>query len=323
MDGQELLPATRDAYLHGALTAPEVTAVETVLRGNAVERGLTLARCHELSAKVRRRRPAQEFRPPAWVQQQLLLQPSVSAWGPLRRPSMQLGVGLFLAFSVASGVQWVRNKPLIPAPVVASLKQASRTLSRATQRLVSSAPLPAEAATDSTSWLALAPARPAAKDKAEAAPARPQPVRRAVAAIVPLTPTAVRPTLAATGGVGITAADSAATRPAGRPTPVLVANVMASAAPAGTAARHVVRGHVLDFRGQPLAGATVLVKGTGQATSTNASGAYSLEAPVGALLLVGYAGCLDQVLTAAPTTDGQDVTMEPVRTGRHASAAQL
>lgn len=57
-------------------------------------------------------------------------------------------------------------------------------------------------------------------------------------------------------------------------------------------------GRVLDENGRPLAGATILLKGSKAATSTDANGNYSLEVPAGAenTLLYGYGGYEDQLL---------------------------
>jgi cytoskeletal protein RodZ len=56
-----------------------------------------------------------------------------------------------------------------------------------------------------------------------------------------------------------------------------------------------ITGRILNENGRPLAGATVLVKGSKKAVGTDASGNYSLELPAGDNTLVyGYGGYEDQ-----------------------------
>ncbi|MBX0289990.1 carboxypeptidase-like regulatory domain-containing protein [Hymenobacter sp. HSC-4F20] len=81
--------------------------------------------------------------------------------------------------------------------------------------------------------------------------------------------------------------------------PVAIEPVPA-AAPAATEAAPAtvtVSGRILDEEGQPLAGATVLLKGSHKATGTDANGNYTLEVPAGDNTLVyGYGGYEDQEL---------------------------
>jgi TonB-linked SusC/RagA family outer membrane protein len=51
-----------------------------------------------------------------------------------------------------------------------------------------------------------------------------------------------------------------------------------------------VKGRVLDESGKPVPGATVTVKGTSQATSTDANGNFTINAPRGATLTFSYVG---------------------------------
>lgn len=84
----------------------------------------------------------------------------------------------------------------------------------------------------------------------------------------------------------------------------------APAAPAAPATR-TQAGRVLDEAGQPLVGATVLLKGSSKGTSTDANGNYSLEVPGGDdTFLIGYGGYTDETATAH---DGQplNVTLVP------------
>ncbi len=69
-----------------------------------------------------------------------------------------------------------------------------------------------------------------------------------------------------------------------------------AAAPAAEATPENVTysGRILDEDGRPLAGATVMVKGSRKATGTDANGNYTLEAPAGDNTLVyGYGGYQD------------------------------
>ncbi|MBC6990253.1 carboxypeptidase-like regulatory domain-containing protein [Hymenobacter sp. BT491] len=79
------------------------------------------------------------------------------------------------------------------------------------------------------------------------------------------------------------------------------AETVAEATPANV----MLSGRILDEEGEPLAGATVFLKGSKKGTSTDAKGNYSLEAPAGDNTLVyGYAGYDDKeahVRNGAPT----------------------
>jgi len=66
-------------------------------------------------------------------------------------------------------------------------------------------------------------------------------------------------------------------------------------------------GRVLDESGQPLVGATVLLRGSTYGTSTDATGGYMLEVPKGVhTLVIGYAGYEDET---ASIHDGQPLTV--------------
>jgi hypothetical protein len=66
----------------------------------------------------------------------------------------------------------------------------------------------------------------------------------------------------------------------------------------------VLHGRILNEKGQPLAGATVLQKGTAYGTSTDANGNYSLRVSAGshATLQYGYGGYTEQEVKAANAT---------------------
>ena len=77
----------------------------------------------------------------------------------------------------------------------------------------------------------------------------------------------------------------------------LVAPEMAEASNTRTVVLH---GRILNEKGQPLAGATVMQKGTAYGTSTDAGGNYSLRVPAGpqTMLQYGYGGYVEQELRA-------------------------
>lgn len=57
----------------------------------------------------------------------------------------------------------------------------------------------------------------------------------------------------------------------------------------------MLSGRILDEDGRPMAGATVLLKGSRKGTGTDANGVYTLEVPAGENALVyGYGGYVDQ-----------------------------
>lgn len=83
---------------------------------------------------------------------------------------------------------------------------------------------------------------------------------------------------------------------------LLAALAIASGAPAGlmsnqsnvgftaVAQNNKVTGVVKDANGEPLIGATVMVKGTSRGTATDVDGRYSINAPAGSTLVVSYIG---------------------------------
>ncbi|HEU4903966.1 MAG TPA: carboxypeptidase-like regulatory domain-containing protein, partial [Flavisolibacter sp.] len=67
----------------------------------------------------------------------------------------------------------------------------------------------------------------------------------------------------------------------------------------------VLTGKVIDQAGNPLAGATVVIKGTQKSTTTNEQGSFSISnAPVSGVLIVTYVG---QEAAQTKFTSGQDV----------------
>ncbi|WBA41354.1 carboxypeptidase-like regulatory domain-containing protein [Hymenobacter canadensis] len=80
------------------------------------------------------------------------------------------------------------------------------------------------------------------------------------------------------------------------PLPETGATPEAAPAPATVA----LTGYVLDGQKQPLRGATVLLKGTTTAASTDANGHYELQVPAGInTLRYDYVGCEGQELSAS------------------------
>jgi len=85
----------------------------------------------------------------------------------------------------------------------------------------------------------------------------------------------------------------------------IAAATEASIAPEAALTRTMVlHGRILNEKGLPLAGATVLQKGTAYGTSTDANGNYSLRVAAGdqATLQYGYGGYTEQEVKAASAT---------------------
>lgn len=58
-----------------------------------------------------------------------------------------------------------------------------------------------------------------------------------------------------------------------------------------------IKGHVEDVNGDPIIGATVKVKGQSAVAVTDLDGKFTINAPVGAVLVVSYIGYVDQEVT--------------------------
>jgi|GEM_PF-678073 len=290
----DLLPDYRELYLHGSLPPALQQTVEDYLKRSPIQTNIILGRYHQLAAEAQRK--GQTFVPPQWVQQQLVFQPSMSATGPLRRPAVRTALGVLLVLCGASVVQWIRNEPLVPAPVVEAVTTAATSVSRTTQNLARKG-LATLHITDTAKFKP----KPAV---AVVKPLRPAPVQPAYDAA---RPEPVRPTKARS--VAILLTDSA----------TLVTNANEEATTEdGSMQKGIVRGRIFNQGGEPLVGATVLVVGSKNATSTNANGEYTLEVPAGALLQFGYAGCTDIVLRCR-LNETLDVTLEDERQRRRAS----
>ena len=268
----DLLPEHRDAYLLNRLPPESASQVESYLRKSPVQTGILLGRYHQLAEVARTQ--GRTFAPPAWVQRQLIFQPTSSKAGPLRRPVVQVALAFFLLLSVASVVQWIRNEPLVPAPVVAAVTRAATSARQATRQLVQQLQ-PAAPSRPAVAAVASAPAAPA-----------PKPARRSTTAPagLPVREAALAPVSSRDSLVSVL------------PT---VLPATSSSQPAAAASAGLVRGRITDEQGRPLAGATVLVLGSRTATSTNATGDYALEVPAGAVLQFGYGGYADELMRAA------------------------
>jgi hypothetical protein len=98
----------------------------------------------------------------------------------------------------------------------------------------------------------------------------------------------------------------------------VVSSAPSAIAPAAIEAHTVVmHGRILNEKGLPLAGATVLQKGTSYGTSTDANGNYSLRVPAGSqtTLQYGYGGYNEQEVKATNAA-ATPVTLQPKQAKR-------
>ena len=115
----------------------------------------------------------------------------------------------------------------------------------------------------------------------------------------------------ATAGPGRPATSAAVVAPAARPASPVAAPPAAVASTSANALNmrnmRTQSGRIIDEAGQPLVGATVLLKGTSRGASTDANGDYSLAVPLGVnTFLFGYSGYASEV---AQSRDGQPLTV--------------
>lgn len=82
----------------------------------------------------------------------------------------------------------------------------------------------------------------------------------------------------------------------------------ALASPTGWEMSRIITGKVVDENGEPLIGATVLVKGTQDGTITDVDGSFQLDVPDGAVLVFSFTGYESVELAATP---GMQVVMKP------------
>jgi hypothetical protein len=126
-----------------------------------------------------------------------------------------------------------------------------------------------------------------------------------------------------TGAALIAGASMAGTRlpshnmpavPASLPAIEALSTASAAAAEASAMRMVTVSGRILNEKGEPLVGATVMRKGTRFGASTDASGNYALRVPAAeatsATLQYGYAGYHDQEVKAGAVAD-KGVKLQP------------
>ncbi len=71
-----------------------------------------------------------------------------------------------------------------------------------------------------------------------------------------------------------------------------------------------VEGRVTDKDGNPLPGATVLIKGTTKGTTTDANGNYAIKVPEGSVLVFSFVGFHKQEISVSPENTEINVVME-------------
>jgi len=117
-----------------------------------------------------------------------------------------------------------------------------------------------------------------------------------------------------------------------RPTRATSANSVALAAPLASsplaadasaetlemASLSTVKGRILDEKGRPLVGATILDKASGRGVSTDAEGKYTLAVPAhrAAQLQFGYGGYTEEVVQVTGRSE-QNMTLQPRAKKRH------
>src|SRR5690606_232343 len=84
--------------------------------------------------------------------------------------------------------------------------------------------------------------------------------------------------------------------------PNVFASYSESAILHAVAEQQQISGQVKNEKGEPLAGATITVKGTTVQASTNVNGIFSIRAKQGDILIVNYQGYARQEVTAAAGT---------------------
>ncbi len=81
--------------------------------------------------------------------------------------------------------------------------------------------------------------------------------------------------------------------------------------PVALFAQATVRGIVMDNNSDPLAGVSVLVKGTDTGTITDADGIFSVSARAGQTLVLSFLGMIDQSVTVGKSSDYMEIRMVP------------
>lgn len=92
----------------------------------------------------------------------------------------------------------------------------------------------------------------------------------------------------------------------------------ASAEALEMASLSTVKGRILDEKGRPLVGATILDKASGRGVSTDADGKYTLAVPAhrAAQLQFGYGGYTEEMVQVTGRSE-QNVTLQPRAKKRH------
>lgn len=146
--------------------------------------------------------------------------------------------------------------------------------------------------------------------KEVAVTAAPAPVATAEASAAPAKPAKTTATPAAPREAA-PAPSAAPVAAAAAPEPVAAATPEPVAAEPARPSTVTLTGRILDEEGKPMAGATVLLKGSGKGTGTDANGNYTLEAPAGDNTLVfGYGGYRDEEIRTQ-NTQPVNVTLTP------------
>ena len=106
------------------------------------------------------------------------------------------------------------------------------------------------------------------------------------------------------GNLNLTAATTVASKPTGAfssaSTAKLLPNGHASTAANKQDGRNLLaKGRITDQDGEPIVGASVVQKGTKNATITDLDGNFSLNVPPGSVLVVSYIGFAEQTVTAS------------------------
>ena len=74
-------------------------------------------------------------------------------------------------------------------------------------------------------------------------------------------------------------------------------------------AQQVIKGTLRNPAGEPLVGATVMVKGTNRSTTTDANGQFSIDAPVGGTLVVSSVGFLEREIAISGSEINETLQM--------------
>ncbi|HWJ29026.1 MAG TPA: carboxypeptidase-like regulatory domain-containing protein, partial [Flavisolibacter sp.] len=75
-------------------------------------------------------------------------------------------------------------------------------------------------------------------------------------------------------------------------------------------AQQMIKGTLRSQTGEPLPGASVSVKGTNTAVTTNSKGEFTINAPVGSVLVVSYIGYNNQEVTIADANTPLNIQMQ-------------